>query len=118
MYCEPASEVLDRAADLYCQAAVARGADPRLGPRLAGLFDDAGFDEIEAGAAHPSFRNGEGKRLAEITLRSIRAALLAGGLVDEDEFDELLDELCPFTDDPATLIGLPRIHQVKGRVAA
>jgi SAM-dependent methyltransferase len=118
MFCEPASAAFDRATELYCQAAVARGADPRLGPRLAGLFTQAGFEAVDAHAVHPAFREGEGKRLAEITLRSIRAALLAGGLIDEDDFDELLDEVRRVTDDPTSRIGLPRIHQVMGRAAA
>jgi ubiquinone/menaquinone biosynthesis C-methylase UbiE len=116
-FCEPHSEAFDRANELYCQTAVARGADPRIGPRLAGLFDEAGFEAIEAGAVHPAFREGDGKRMAELTLRSIRAAVLASALIDEDDYDELLDEVQRLTDDPATRIGLPRIHQVMGRVA-
>jgi SAM-dependent methyltransferase len=118
MFCEPRCDAFDRATELYCQAAVARGADPRLGPRLAGLFDEAGFEGVQAGAVHPAFREGEGKRMAELTLRSIRAAVLASGLIDEDDYAEVLDELRRVTDDPTTLLGLPRIHQVMGRAPA
>jgi SAM-dependent methyltransferase len=116
MFCQPPSLAFERHAELYCQAAIARGADPRLGPRLAALFGEAGFAAIQAGAVHPSFREGEGKRLAELTLRSIRAAVLASGLIDEDDFDDVLDEVQRITDDPETVVGLPRIHQVMGRV--
>jgi ubiquinone/menaquinone biosynthesis C-methylase UbiE len=115
MFAEPRSEAFERWVELYCQAAVARGADPRIGPRLAGLFEQAGLAEIDAGLVHRSFREGEGKRLAEITLRSIRLAVLECGLIDEDGFDDILDEVRRITDDPDTLIGLPRIHQVMGR---
>jgi ubiquinone/menaquinone biosynthesis C-methylase UbiE len=118
MFCRPRCEAFERATALYCQAAVVRGADPRIGPRLAGLFEHAGFEGVQAGSVHPAFRDGEGKRLAEITFRSIRAAVLESGVVDEEDFDEILDELQRFTDDPDTLIGLPRIHQVMARVAA
>jgi ubiquinone/menaquinone biosynthesis C-methylase UbiE len=118
MFCEPRSKAFDLATELYVRAAVARGAHPRLGPRLADLFEEAGFEDIEAGAVHPAFHEGEGKRLAELTLRSIREAVLASELIDDDAFDEILDELQRLTDDPATLFGLPRIHQVMGRVAA
>jgi hypothetical protein len=76
---------------------------------------EAGLEAIEAGAVQPSFRDGEGKHLAELTLRSIRAAVLASDLIDEDAFDEVLEELQRVTDDPDTVIGLPRIHQVMGR---
>jgi ubiquinone/menaquinone biosynthesis C-methylase UbiE len=118
MYCDPPSPAFDRFTELYCQAAIGRGADPQLGPRLAGLFDAAGFEQIEAGAVHPCFREGEGKLMAALTLRSIRAAVLAGDLIDEDGFDEILDEVERLTDDPATVLGLPRIHQVLGRAPA
>jgi hypothetical protein len=117
MFCEPRSDAFDRATELYCKTAVARGAHPRLGPRLAGLFDEAGFEGVEADAIHPAFREGEGKQLAELTLRSIREAVLANEVIEEDDFDEILDELQRLTDDPAILLGLPRIHQVMGRVA-
>jgi SAM-dependent methyltransferase len=118
MFCEPPSLAYERATELYCQAAVARGANPRIGPRLPRLFQEVGFDAVEAGAVHPSFRDGEGKCLAELTLRSIRAAVLASDLIDEDAFDEVLEEVQRLTDDPDTLIGLPRIHQVMGRTPA
>jgi ubiquinone/menaquinone biosynthesis C-methylase UbiE len=118
MFCEPRSEAFDLATALYVRAAVARGAHPRLGPRLADLFEEAGFEDVEAGAVHPAFREGEGKRMAELTLRSIREAVLETSPIDEDGFDELLDELERITDDPATLFGLPRIHQVMGRTPA
>lgn len=118
MFCEPRSAAFDRATELYCRAAVARGAHPRLGPRLPALFEEAGFERIETDAIHPAFHEGEGKRLAELTLRSIREAVLASELVEEDDFDEILDELQRLTDDPATLVGLPRIHQVMGRAPA
>jgi ubiquinone/menaquinone biosynthesis C-methylase UbiE len=117
MYCEPPSLAFERSTELYCQAAVARGADPRLGPRLAALFEEAGFEDIDAGAVHPSFREGEGKLLAALTLRSIRAAVLASDLIDEDAFDDVLEEVERLAADPDTLIGLPRIHQVMGRVS-
>jgi SAM-dependent methyltransferase len=118
MFCDPPSLAYDRSTELYCQAAIGRGADPRLGPRLAGLLLAAGLEEIEAGAVHPSFRAGEGKLMAALTLRSIRAAVLAGDLIDEDGFDEILDEVERLTDDPTTVFGLPRIHQVLGRAPA
>jgi ubiquinone/menaquinone biosynthesis C-methylase UbiE len=114
MFCEPRSDAFDRATELYCQTAIARGAHPRLGTRLAGLFDKAGFEGVEANAIHPAFREGEGKRMAELTLRSIREAVLASELIEEDDFDEILDKLRCAIDDPTTLMGLPRIHQVMG----
>jgi hypothetical protein len=56
--------------------------------------------------------------VAELTLRSIREAVLASELIGEDDFDEILDELRCAIDDPTTLMGLPRIHQVMGRTPA
>jgi ubiquinone/menaquinone biosynthesis C-methylase UbiE len=118
MFCEPRSEAFDLATALYVRAAVARGAHPRIGPRLAELFEQAGFEDVEADAVHPAFRDGEGKQLAELTLRSIREPVLETSPIGEDGFDELVDELQRLTDDPAMLFGLPRIHQVLGRVPA
>ena len=41
--------------------------------------------------------------------------LLAEKLATEGELQSTLDELTRFTDDPRTLISLPRVFQVRGR---
>jgi 2-polyprenyl-3-methyl-5-hydroxy-6-metoxy-1,4-benzoquinol methylase len=37
---------------LYTQAAPRRGADPNIGPRLPGLFTEAGFEVVTAEVVH------------------------------------------------------------------
>jgi hypothetical protein len=60
-------------------------------------------------------RDGEGKRMTELTFERMRSAVIAEGLTDDAEFDALLAQLRQLSADPTTLIRQPRLHQVMGR---
>jgi ubiquinone/menaquinone biosynthesis C-methylase UbiE len=112
---EPHSPALERCVELNRALTRARGLPERLGPRLAGLLEQAGFERIEESVDQDVARDGEGKRLTELSLERTRAALTADGLADDAEIDALLAELHRFSSDPRTLIRSPRLHQVLGR---
>jgi ubiquinone/menaquinone biosynthesis C-methylase UbiE len=112
---EPHSPALARCVELNRALTHARGLPERLGPRLGGLLEQAGFERIEESVDQDVMRDGEGKRLTELSLERTRAALTADGLADDAEIDGLLAELHRFSSDPRTLIRSPRLHQVLGR---
>jgi hypothetical protein len=115
MSSEPRCAALDRCIELNRALTRARGLPQRLGPRLAGLLGRAGFEGIAESIDQDVARDGEGKRLTEMTLERKRAALVAEGLTDDAEIDALLVELRRFSADPRTLVRSPRLHQVLGR---
>ena len=79
------------------------------------LLDQAGFERVEESVDQDVARDGEGKRLTELSLERTRAALLADDLADDAEIDALLAELRRVSTDPRTLIRSPRLHQLLGR---
>jgi len=115
MSSEPHCPALDRALELRRALTRARGVGLRVGPRLVGLLDQAGFEGIEETVDQPVIHDGEGKRLTELTFERTRTAFIEEGLVDEAEFDAILEELRRFSADPRTTMRAPRLHQALGR---
>jgi SAM-dependent methyltransferase len=86
----PAIETWDRCCDLVTDALTAGGADIRLGPKLPGIFVEAGLDE-------PSLRLsaivGGGGRSDDVILRlvslftTLRPRLIERGVIAPDELD-------------------------------
>jgi hypothetical protein len=64
---------------------------------------------------HPVFTSGEGKQLAMLTLINIADSVVAAGLATKGELKSVIDDLTRFTDDPRTLISMPRVFQLWGR---
>jgi predicted DsbA family dithiol-disulfide isomerase/2-polyprenyl-3-methyl-5-hydroxy-6-metoxy-1,4-benzoquinol methylase len=55
----PACAAFDRYVGLYQEAVRRNGGDPNIGPRLAGMFLDAGLEEVDLEVVQP--RTGEGR---------------------------------------------------------
>ena len=100
---------------LYRAAAARLGADADIGPNLHGMFLDAGWRNPQLNVIQPTFTSGEGKQIALLTFINIADSVRAGELATEAELQSAIDDLTRFTDDPRTLIGLPRIFQLWGR---
>jgi hypothetical protein len=49
-----------------------------------------------------------------VTMERIRPAVLHHGLATDQEIDAIIDGMHAFAQDPATLVGMPRIVQVRG----
>jgi ubiquinone/menaquinone biosynthesis C-methylase UbiE len=116
--CYPANAAFARYLELY--QAVARskeGGDAAIGPRLLGLALEAGLVEARVGLVVPTFRDGEGKRVAQVTMEHIREAAVGTGSATEDEVDDIVAELGRFADDDRTLMSIAPTFQVWGRRA-
>jgi SAM-dependent methyltransferase len=110
----PACPAFDRYVELYKSAALERGADPGIGPRLPGMLEEHGLHEVSFRVVQPAFREGPGKSLALLTMTNIKDAAIASGLITDREAGLLKEDLESFTEDPQSILSLPRIFQVAG----
>lgn len=115
-FAHPASRAFERYVELYVAAARARGADPLIGPKLPALLDHCGYEAIDLAVQLPTFMEGSGKRMAELTWQAIRASVLSSGLASEAEARELDDGLADLAAQQRSIMSLPRIFQVAGRL--
>ena len=116
--CYPANAAFDRHLELYQAAArTNEGGDAAIGPRLLRLALEAGLVEVRVGLVEPTFRDGEGKRVAQVTMEHIREAVVGIGLVTGHEVDNIVAELDRFAADDRTLMSIAPTFQVWGRTA-
>ncbi|MHC5538785.1 class I SAM-dependent methyltransferase, partial [Singulisphaera rosea] len=115
-FCYPSCSAFDRYVELYQSVARANGGDPTIGPKLFGIWRNLGLVDVQVRLVQPMFTEGEGTLVAAITLEHIREAVVAAGFASDDELDNLVVELVDFASAPNSLISLPRIFQVYGRV--
>jgi len=116
-FCHPECIAFERYVALYQEVVRRNGGDPNIGPRLANMFLDAGMEEVDLEVVQPTFRNGPGKRMAEVTMEHIRESVAGAGLATNEEIDAIVAELEAFAANPRTLMSLPRIFQVWGKKA-
>ncbi len=116
-FCYPESPAFRRYVELYQSVVRQKGADPEIGPKLPGLFAEAGLHNVEFDIVQPAHRTGVGKLMAWLTFAHIREAVVAHGLISENEFNDILSELRRITDSPASILSFPRIFQVWGQAA-
>jgi 2-polyprenyl-3-methyl-5-hydroxy-6-metoxy-1,4-benzoquinol methylase len=115
-FCYPAFPLFEAGAHLYRMAAQRKGGDPEIGPKLPGLLQAAGLQDVGINLVQPLFLHGKGKNMMSLTLHRVAEAVLAEGLSSASEFDLLVREIAAFEARPDTLVSLPRIYQVWGRI--
>jgi SAM-dependent methyltransferase len=114
-FCYPPCAGFDAYVRLYRAAAAQRGADADIGPKLYGMWLDAGWRNPRFNVIQPAFTSGEGKQLALLTFINIANSVLSGKLATDAELQSAIDDLTRFTADPRTLISLPRVFQLWAR---
>lgn len=113
-FSHPDCPALRRYVDLYQQVVRHNGGDPCIGPRLPGLFRQAGLEHIQMEMVQPTFLEGADKRVAAVTMQQIEGAVVAAGLTTAAEVAEVVAGLESFAADPTTILSMPRIFQVWG----
>ena len=113
-FCWPPSQAFERYDQLYRGTAQGLGADPLIGPRLAGLLLDAGLDDVQVEAVERLFSTGTGKLLPQLTMEHIREAAVRSGATTNEEVDAIVAELDRIRQDPRSIMGFPRVFQVWG----
>jgi hypothetical protein len=111
----PRCPAYDRRVAWYTEAVRRRGGDADLGPRLPGLLSAAGLVDVGVRVAQPAFLDGPQKHLQELSMVKQRAAVLATGVAEPEEYDAAHAEFLAFTNDPGTLVSAPRMIQAWGR---
>ena len=115
-FCYPPSQAHERYCELYRAVIRRRGGDADLGPQLYGLCLDAGLRDVEVRVVQPVHSGHQPeKSLVMSTLVNIADAVLAEELATSAGIEATLAELSPYTEDPRSLVGAPRIFQVWGR---
>ncbi|MEW6271454.1 MAG: alpha/beta hydrolase domain-containing protein [Thermodesulfobacteriota bacterium] len=116
-FCHPPCAAFARYVELYVAAARLRGADATIGPRLPGLLREAGLEAVGVDVVQPAFVDGDGKRIAQLTMAGIRDAVVAAGLATGDEVDALVAELDAYRATPGTVETAARIVRAWGTSA-
>jgi ubiquinone/menaquinone biosynthesis C-methylase UbiE len=117
-FCHPPSRAYDASWDLYPRVAEHVGGDPRLGRRLPAMFAEAGLEGIGVHIEQPAGFDADTKLLTALTFEGIADTAVGAGLANAGDLDELLHELHAFAARPETMLTLPRMVQVWGRVPA
>ena len=116
LFCYPPSAAFTKYGTLYHEVVRRRGGDADLGPKLHGMFRDAGFEHLGVRVIQPVHTAwDDGKELTLSTLENIADAVLAERLVSPDELSATLAGLAAVAHDSTTLVSLPRIFGVWGR---
>lgn len=103
--CYPPHAAFDRLCELF-QAAFSRdGANPQLGRALAELYRRAGLEDVAVEARAPVYPPGHSRHSIRADLvRAMRPKILAMGLADESELDEIDRAAREHFADPNTLV--------------
>jgi ubiquinone/menaquinone biosynthesis C-methylase UbiE len=115
LFSEPPNAGFDFFCTMYPPLLERHGGDPLAGRKLYRYFRETGIADPEQTVSQLVDAVGEAKTLVLTTLEAIAAGLEAEGLASQDEIDAALTSLAAFTDDPETVIGGPRTHQVWAR---
>jgi len=86
-----------------------------IGPRLPGLFVEAGMTSPRVTMRQNAFLRGEEKRLWELTLEEARPAIVEHGVATNEDLDRVCAELCRIAEDETVLVMLARVTQVWAR---
>jgi SAM-dependent methyltransferase len=114
-FCQPANRTYERYLELYRETVRRRGGNADIGPQLPMFLREAGLRDVGVRVVQPVAFEGDANRVHHLTLERIAPAVVAEGVATEAEVAEVSAGLRAFTDDPTTLISLPRIVQTWGR---
>jgi ubiquinone/menaquinone biosynthesis C-methylase UbiE len=108
--CYPPHPAFDRLCEIFTVAVSRNGADPYIGRRMAELYRQAGLENVNVEARAAVYPAGHSRRTIRADLvRSVRAQILAMGLTDEQELDELDTAARRHFENPDTLV-MPHLY--------
>lgn len=114
-FCYPGCAAFDKYLDLYRAVVRSRKGDADIGPKLQDLLVRTGFQCVHTSLVQPFHLDQEEKGLALSTLVNISEAVIAEGLATQLELERTIAALADFTNDPTTIVSLPRVFQAWGR---
>lgn len=114
MFWYPPSAAIETFRDLYVGVTRLKGCDPFIGRRLETLLEAGGYADIRTALVQPYGRRGAAKDVIAMTFDAIGDSVLAAGLVDRQELENLQAELAVYASRNDTTLSMPRIFQVWG----
>jgi SAM-dependent methyltransferase len=117
--CYPPHPSWDRMDRIWADVSRAYGTDAQIGRRLPELFRQAGLASIGTEVRADIYPHGHSRRTVRPDLlRSMRAQILAKGIADERELDEVDRAVRQHLNDPDTLVMPNLLFLAWGRVPA
>lgn len=114
-FCYPNCPAFYRYIELYQAVAIQRGSDPFIGTKLLGMLREANLEQVQMEVVLPTFNEGAGKLVAQVTMEHIRERVVTSDLATHEEIDAIIQDLDRFVSSPQTIISMPRVFQVWGR---
>lgn len=114
LYAEPPSGYHEYV-ELAFDVGATLGVDYAVGRRLHRLASEAGFDVLSVDAYQPHYLVGEHKGFWSWTYREAGANLVEQGGMTAARYDEISEAMRAADDDPLTLVGHARMHQLIAR---
>jgi SAM-dependent methyltransferase len=115
-FCHPPCRDFDRYLAWYDEMTRGNGADPNLGRGLFAMVRGLGVADIQFSVAQPAFNDGPAKHLAPTTLEHIGHVLVERNIASVDELNAATAGLRAYAEDATTVLSMPRVFQVWGRV--
>ncbi len=104
--------------DLYRAVVARRGGDADLGPQLYGMCAAAGLSDVRVRVVQPVHAGHDtGKTMAVSTLVNISESAIAESLTTKSELQDVIAALATYSEDPHSIVSVPRIFQVWGSQA-
>jgi ubiquinone/menaquinone biosynthesis C-methylase UbiE len=113
-FCHPDSPAFWRYIELYSEIVKRRGGDAYIGPRLPALLSEAQFENIQMNVVQPAGIGGEVKLMAPLTMENIADAVVAEGLTNRTEVEDLVVKLYEYACTPYTVSSMPRVVEAWG----
>jgi ubiquinone/menaquinone biosynthesis C-methylase UbiE len=114
--CYPPHPAFDRLSEIFQAAFSRHGANPQLGRRMGELYRQAGLEDVAVEARAPVYPVGHSRRSIRADLvRSLRPQIVAMGLADEAELEEIDRAAREHFADPETLVMSGLMFLVRGR---
>jgi ubiquinone/menaquinone biosynthesis C-methylase UbiE len=117
-FCEPPNAGFDFQLQWYQEALRRRGGDPEIGRKLYRYCAEAGIGLPFLSIEQRVDADGDVKQLTYSTLEATGQAMVDEGVATSAEVADALASLARATEDPGTIIGLPRTFQVWRRKPA
>jgi SAM-dependent methyltransferase len=110
----PECPALSRYVDLYTRTVERRGGDANIGPRLPGMLQLGGFENVQMHLEQVAGMTGEVKIMSPLTMENIADAVIAEGLATAEQIDDIVAELYEFARTPGTIASSPRFVEAWG----
>jgi SAM-dependent methyltransferase len=107
----PRCDAYDTLVGWYVTVVARRGGNAHIGQRLPEILRHAGLELRGLHVSQPAFVTGRQKHLIEVSMDKSRSAVVGEGLASDDEYDIAHKALIEFTNDPTTLVSVPRMIQ-------